>query len=721
MNYFLNFIKKNLFTICCTLLIILLLILKNIQDLNTIYTDIIFAPSNIIDILTIIYTHRVYSIILKPYKKLIFYLLIAFYGFFLCDTSFYIIFSLLKLNSSSNINNSIYYIPYFMGVVFLLLFWVNFVINFINFKKLLLSFILFLFLDIVLLIVFVIDSQWKIKLLSYLGLYNIITALIEIFIFNLAIIVLINSKNKILDLITLGTMFIITSNIWIKYLFLNSNIINFDYTEFINIIGIAFNLRAMMLLYKSSNRKLNSWTNKTSSIKTQVTLFVYIVCIFSFFCLFFLADKLAIVNTNSLASLPLIIMLYSIAMVIASNIMGKKFEAPFRQLEQNTNILLRFPKNHVNTIYTTDEFNRLQEFIIKQIETQNILNYNVIKAVHDFKSPLMLMGEIINLLEDKIPKQQFNRLVLSVKNIRQITSDLLDQHRKQTQDINPNMELSYCLLPNLINEVIQQKVIEWKDNPCQINFTVFTEDIIWINTIDIEFKNIISNLLNNAYEAMSTQKGDIEMNLNSKNTKAYHLTIKDLGCGIPKNELQNVLNGKSLKEKGNGIGLSSAIKFITASKGLLTVESQENIGTTINITLPKISLPKILTNIINIQNNSEIIVFDDDPTIHTKWQKKFTGSNIRPICFLNLDNFTPWIDQQQDISNKILLIDYELGDQVENGLSILKKYNIQHGYIITSYAEQAWCQSLVSDTRYSLIPKSIIDQIIINFIDNNNV
>ncbi|MFN8771105.1 MAG: ATP-binding protein [Pseudomonadota bacterium] len=547
--------------------------------------------------------------------------------------------------------------------------------------------------------------------MSYLGLYQVITGLLEIFIFNLAIIVLINSKNRILDILTLGTLFMITSNIWIKYLFLNQNAVNFDYSEFLNIIGTMLSLRAMFLLYKSDNRKISSWTNKSTSIKTQITLFVYIICIISFFCLFFLAKNLTIVNTNSVASFPVLIMAYSVVMVFLANIMGRKFEAPFKQLEDNTQTLLNLSQNPVNTDYDTDEFNKLQAFIIKQIKSQNILNYNVIKAVHDFKSPLTLMGEIINSLEEKIPNDKFNRLNKSLTNLRQITTELLDQHRKQIQHANKHMEPAYCLLYNLIGEVVDQKNIEWKENPCHINIKFISIDIIWVYVIDIEFKNIISNLLNNAYESMYNEKNDIEIIIESQLDNTYTLIIKDRGCGIPQDELLHVLNGKSLKEKGNGIGLSSATKYLSTINGSLALYSQEDKGTSVEITIPKTNTPKWFTNTIHIKDTSQIVIVDDDASIHIKWQKLFISTGIRPLYFLNPDQFISWFTEQENNSNIIVLMDYELGKNYETGLAILKKFNINNAYLTTSHAEQSWIQDLISQTNYHLIPKSLIERI----------
>ena len=65
--------------------------------------------------------------------------------------------------------------------------------------------------------------------------------------------------------------------------------------------------------------------------------------------------------------------------------------------------------------------------------------------------------------------------------------------------------------------------------------------------------------------------------------------IADNGCGIPAEHLPKVKQ-KFYKAnqtvRGSGIGLAVADEIIKLHKGTLTIDSIENVGTTVTITLP---------------------------------------------------------------------------------------------------------------------------------------
>ncbi len=71
------------------------------------------------------------------------------------------------------------------------------------------------------------------------------------------------------------------------------------------------------------------------------------------------------------------------------------------------------------------------------------------------------------------------------------------------------------------------------------------------------------------------------------NQKAIMITIRDNGCGIPKDLMDRLfLPFFTTKKNGNGLGLALSHKIIQEHGGTITVESQEGQGTTFTIVLP---------------------------------------------------------------------------------------------------------------------------------------
>lgn len=106
-------------------------------------------------------------------------------------------------------------------------------------------------------------------------------------------------------------------------------------------------------------------------------------------------------------------------------------------------------------------------------------------------------------------------------------------------------------------------------------------------TDSLQFKQIISNIIMNAYEALlDNKKGKIA--INTETTKS-HLIIKinDNGRGIAKKDLEKIYEPFfSKKPKGTGLGLSICREIIALHNGSIDIESKINKGTTVTIQLP---------------------------------------------------------------------------------------------------------------------------------------
>ena len=89
---------------------------------------------------------------------------------------------------------------------------------------------------------------------------------------------------------------------------------------------------------------------------------------------------------------------------------------------------------------------------------------------------------------------------------------------------------------------------------------------IGLNSTQAKIKQIISNLLNNAFEASNNNTTNIKVIVDLENQNII-IHIQDFGCGITEKDLNDLKNGKSTKVDGNGIGLSTADKFMVSING----------------------------------------------------------------------------------------------------------------------------------------------------------
>lgn len=103
---------------------------------------------------------------------------------------------------------------------------------------------------------------------------------------------------------------------------------------------------------------------------------------------------------------------------------------------------------------------------------------------------------------------------------------------------------------------------------------------------------VIGNLIENAFEAMNEKSGyevqkELLFGIYSR-PGAVLITTDDTGVGISEENLDRIFeNGFSTKGKGRGTGLFQAKEMVERYGGVITVESQEGIGSSFSISFTK--------------------------------------------------------------------------------------------------------------------------------------
>ncbi len=100
-----------------------------------------------------------------------------------------------------------------------------------------------------------------------------------------------------------------------------------------------------------------------------------------------------------------------------------------------------------------------------------------------------------------------------------------------------------------------------------------------------QIKQVVLNVMKNALEALPNG-GLLSVQLQRENDYAK-ISIQDNGAGIPPERMKHL--GEpfySTKEKGTGLGLMICQKIIKEHNGSISIQSNVNEGTTVNILLP---------------------------------------------------------------------------------------------------------------------------------------
>jgi signal transduction histidine kinase len=120
-----------------------------------------------------------------------------------------------------------------------------------------------------------------------------------------------------------------------------------------------------------------------------------------------------------------------------------------------------------------------------------------------------------------------------------------------------------------------------------------SKEVNTLNTDPERFKEIVSNLLQNAIKY--TDRGVISVRLNWLTSQTVALDVSDTGIGIAHHHLANIFDPfmqvhKTSSENsrgGIGLGLSIVKKHVDQMNGTMSVESEVGKGTTFKIVLPR--------------------------------------------------------------------------------------------------------------------------------------
>ena len=96
-----------------------------------------------------------------------------------------------------------------------------------------------------------------------------------------------------------------------------------------------------------------------------------------------------------------------------------------------------------------------------------------------------------------------------------------------------------------------------------------------------------TNLILNAIQSLPQGEGCVEVKVSHPNNGKITTAIKDTGCGIPPERLQNLFRPfQTTKKQGMGIGLCHTRSIIEVHGGHIRIKSQVNAGTKVELDFP---------------------------------------------------------------------------------------------------------------------------------------
>jgi signal transduction histidine kinase len=366
-------------------------------------------------------------------------------------------------------------------------------------------------------------------------------------------------------------------------------------------------------------------------------------------------------------------------------------------------------------------FNQQEMLKLKEAHAEELFSI-ASQVSHDIRSPVAVLNSIEDQLAS-LPEESRFMVRAAVQRIRDIANQLLDKNRRHLLNeeglkhpVTPKKALGALSLGILIDTIVSEKRIQFDGKnlsrqAVQIEFRL-EEAYEFFSTISsIEFKRVISNLIDNAIESQKNlnQRANVKISVLEKIPNQIEVRIIDQGKGISP-ELLSRLGNKgetSGKTEGSGLGLYHARTQVESWSGSLKIESIEGKGTTISFTLPRANPPEWFIEKIEIQFGSKVAILDDDAGIHQILRRKMEElkAEVELFHFHQEKEFRLWHERN---TAHLYFVDYELIKEKKKGIETIKNLNIgPRSILVTSRFEQQEIIDACLSLKTRLLPKTL--------------
>ena len=102
----------------------------------------------------------------------------------------------------------------------------------------------------------------------------------------------------------------------------------------------------------------------------------------------------------------------------------------------------------------------------------------------------------------------------------------------------------------------------------------------------LQIREVICNILNNAFQAVSGKDGKITVSASDKNG-VFEIEIRDNGEGIDEAAMERIFTPfYTSKAKGTGLGLAVCREIVNLHNGKILVKSKKHSGASFTVILP---------------------------------------------------------------------------------------------------------------------------------------
>ena len=356
----------------------------------------------------------------------------------------------------------------------------------------------------------------------------------------------------------------------------------------------------------------------------------------------------------------------------------------------------------------------------QQMSLQEKENFSMLarKVAHDINSPLAAL-KIMSERCEELPENKRSLLRSATESILDIANNLISSYQKKDNSTASESEpRKPVLVSDLLFQLLSEKKVQYQQHPVTFE-TEFARDahFAFIYIQKTELRRTISNLINNAVDALdSKQGGSIIIGLTA-DADSVIVKVTDNGKGMSCDKVEEMLEHQSVtegKENGHGLGLQQVWDTLEHNQGTMAIRSSLGKGTSVQLTFPRIVAPSWVAQEIRLAPDNIIVILDDDESIHNAWDIRFkpymhSHPDLRSHHFTDgqdvLDFFNTLGKEHKD--RVILLSDFELINQNKNGLQVIEESGMKNTVLVTSHHANPKIKDKVTRLGIKILPKQM--------------
>lgn len=288
--------------------------------------------------------------------------------------------------------------------------------------------------------------------------------------------------------------------------------------------------------------------------------------------------------------------------VLQRNLQELLPDAPWDRLQHMDSVcetkLMRADRLYLLTlqpVYKNDDFYGML-FIIDDVTEQEhreqLRREFTSNVSHELKTPLTSISGFAEVLSTGLFKNKddvihFGTLIRKeALRLLQMIEEIM--HLARIEDGKRQVNLERLCLRDLVQDIVEFMEPVLTEKKVTVQCTMDDTEVLADRGL---FRELIMNLLDNAVK-YNRPGGHVYITVRHDDHKAF-FSICDTGIGIPEDKQQRVFerfyradSSRSRKIKGTGLGLAIVKHIVEQHHGTIHLDSKENEGTTITITLP---------------------------------------------------------------------------------------------------------------------------------------